>query len=233
MAQDKATQYAVYQRLLKSNKHPILQQLSKKVKTNAKPNTFKVYFYLFLCKLFGLSFGLKLMHKDPSINKIQEERAIYTGAIVLGLNDALVELTGALAGLTLALQQTKVIAITGFITGCAAALSMAASEYLSAKEEISQNKKKKPLKSARYTGLTYLITVFFLITPYFLFSNVYVALAIMLCTSIFIIYLYTLYVSTIHNLNKGKKFLEMATISLTIALISFGIGFLLKKFNSI
>ena len=59
----------------------------------------------------------------------------YTGSIVLGLNDALVELTGALAGLTLALQDTKLIALTGSITGIAAALSMGASEYLSTKSE--------------------------------------------------------------------------------------------------
>ena len=55
--------------------------------------------------------------------------------VVLGLNDALVELTGVLAGLTLALRETRLIAMAGLITGIAASLSMAASEYLSTKTE--------------------------------------------------------------------------------------------------
>ena len=55
--------------------------------------------------------------------------------MVLGLNDALVELTGALAGFTLAFRNTCLIAMAGFITGIAASLSMAASEYLSTKSE--------------------------------------------------------------------------------------------------
>ena len=62
---------------------------------------------------------------------IEEEHLNYIGSMVLGMNDALVELTGTLAGLTFALQNTRLIALTGFITGIAASFSMAASEYLS------------------------------------------------------------------------------------------------------
>ena len=40
--------------------------------------------------------------------------------MVLDLNDALVELTGALAGRTLALENTKLISLTSLITGVAA-----------------------------------------------------------------------------------------------------------------
>ena len=66
---------------------------------------------------------------------IREKQLDYVGSIVLGLNDALVELTGALAGLTLALQNTRLIAIAGLITAIAASFSMAASEYLSNKSD--------------------------------------------------------------------------------------------------
>ena len=47
--------------------------------------------------------------------------------MVLGLNDALVELTGTIAGLTFVLTNTTLIAMAGIITGIAATLSMAAS----------------------------------------------------------------------------------------------------------
>ena len=40
-------------------------------------------------------------HEQELIDLIDEERLRYVGSIVLGLNDALVELTGALAGLHL------------------------------------------------------------------------------------------------------------------------------------
>lgn len=62
---------------------------------------------------------------------IKEEKIGYVGSMVLGLNDALVELTGVLAGLTFTLQNTRLIGTAGLITGVAAALSMASSEYLS------------------------------------------------------------------------------------------------------
>ena len=83
----------------------------------------------------------------------------YTGSIVLGLNDALVELTGALAGLTLALQNAQIIAVAGLISGIAASLSMAASEYLS----IRADGRSHALYSAFYTGVAYMMTVLFLI----------------------------------------------------------------------
>lgn len=74
-------------------------------------------------------------HEQRLIALINEERLEYMGSVVLGLNDALVEFTGALAGFTLALSDSKLIALTGSITGIAAALSMASSEYLSTKSE--------------------------------------------------------------------------------------------------
>ena len=66
-------------------------------------------------------------HEAALIELIDEERLRYISSMVLGLNDALVELTGALAGFTFALGNTTTIAMAGFITGSAATLSMAAS----------------------------------------------------------------------------------------------------------
>ena len=51
------------------------------------------------------------------MNMIDEERLRYVGSMVLGLNDALVEFTGALAGYTFSLQNTRMVAMTGLIMG--------------------------------------------------------------------------------------------------------------------
>ena len=47
----------------------------------------------------------------------------------------MLEFTGALAGYTFALQNTRLVAVTGLITGVAASLSIATSKYLSTKSE--------------------------------------------------------------------------------------------------
>ncbi len=105
-------------------------------------------------------------HENQLIDMLDEERLQYAGSVVLGLNDALVELTGALAGLTLALQNVKLIALSGLITGIAASLSMAASEYLSTRSEKTS---KQPVRAAIYTGIAYIITVTLLILALFAF----------------------------------------------------------------
>ncbi len=69
-------------------------------------------------------------HEQELYSMLDEERLHYVGAMVLGLNDALVELTGAIAGVTFALANTRLVAMTGIITGISATLSMAASNYL-------------------------------------------------------------------------------------------------------
>lgn len=219
------------------------------------PNWLSVWFYVLLGRLFGLTFAIKLMeqgeekaqrryesvresladietilheeveHEEALIAMLDEEHLRYTGSIVLGLNDALVELTGALAGLTFALQNTRLIAMTGTVTGIAAALSMAASEYLSTGAEEGE---REPLKAALYTGIAYIATVLALILPYLLFTHYGVCLAITLAIAILIIAFFNYYISVARGAPFRRRFFEMAALSLSVAAVSFGIGFLLR-----
>lgn len=223
---------------------------------DVKPNNFKVNFYYWIARLFGLTFGIKLMEKSEEkaqadyrihlaslpeidrvlheeevheaklLNMIDEESLKYAGSIVLGLNDALVELTGALAGLTFAFQKTSVIALAGLITGISASFSMAASEYLSTKAEAGEQ---NPTKSAIYTGIAYIITVILLILPFLLLSNYVVALLVTLATAIVIIAVFNYYIAIAKDLPFTKRFFEMAVISLGVAFFSFLIGNLIRR----
>jgi VIT1/CCC1 family predicted Fe2+/Mn2+ transporter len=224
------------------------------------PRKWTIFKYALINQLLGFTFAIKLMekgeasaqknyreildelgispaiiddendHEQELIGMLDEERLRYIGSIVLGLNDALVELTGALAGLTLALQNTKLIALTGSITGLAAALSMAVSEYLSTKSEPhGQN----PLKASIYTGSAYVMTVLLLIAPYLIFSNFYICLAVALGTGILIIAAFNYYISVAQEMPFKKRFVEMAGLSLAVAAISFMIGWVLRKFIGI
>ena len=225
-------------------------------KNDLKPNKFKIYLYLFLTKIFGFTFVLKLMEKGedkaienyikvinnyPKINKIledekeheqkllntlDEERLNYIGSMVLGLSDALVELTGTLAGLTFAFQNTKLISISGLITGIAAALSMAGSEYLSTKAESSE---RNPLKSAIITGITYIITVLVLIFPYLITQNYILALFLALLFAVILVVIFNFYISVAKDFEFNKRFLEMTIIIFSVSFISFLIGIFIKK----
>jgi VIT1/CCC1 family predicted Fe2+/Mn2+ transporter len=169
-------------------------------------------------------------HEHKLLEMLDEERLHYVGSVVLGLNDALVELTGALAGYTLALQSTKLIALTGLITGIAAALSMAASEYLSTRAEKSS---KHPVRAAVYTGIAYILTVALLIAPYLIFENYFLDLAIALVSAVLVIAAFNYYISVAKGESFRARFLEMAGLSLAVAGFSFLIGYLIRVFLGI
>jgi len=266
------TEYHIYSKLssLIKNKHNsrVLKQIAGDERrhhdeleaftgTNKKPDILKVYFYIFISIIFGITFGIKLMekgekgaeklyrelgksiedfrrisreedkHEKELIGIIEEERLQFVGSMVLGLNDALVELTGTLAGLTFALKDTRLIALAGLITGVAASLSMAASEYLSSRAEQESS---RALKSSLYTGGAYVITVACLVLPYLIFSSYLVSLVFTIVAAILIILVFNFYVSVAKDLPFKERFLEMAGISLGVAVISFIIGYLIRLF---
>jgi VIT1/CCC1 family predicted Fe2+/Mn2+ transporter len=235
------------------------QYWRKENKKDFKPNYFKIYFYLILAKIFGLSFSLKLMegdekraqkiydflskkykvaskikqdeinHEKKLINILKDKRLTYASSIVLGLNDALVELSGTLVGLSFAFNDNEVIGITGLIMGIAAALSMSASGYLSSLEEKDLIKEINPKIAAIYTGVAYILTVIVLVLPYFIFKNTYTSLICMLFSTILIIAGYTYYISIAKEISFRKKFFMMSVISLGVSFISFLIGIFVKK----
>lgn len=175
----------------------------------------------------------KIMHDEEAhehalIDLLDEERLKYVGSMVLGLSDALVELTGTLAGLTFALQNTRLVALSGLITGVSATLSMASSEYLSAKSEGRND----ALKSCSYTGIAYCITVALMVLPYLLLpaSAYAAALAIMLTVVVLEIAAFSYFISVTQGLSFRSRFVEMAGISLGVAVLAFLIGLLAKEF---
>lgn len=269
------TEYHVYRRLAdslpESHNRSVLIRISEDEKRHygiwkrhtgrdTSPDRLKIWRYYLISKIFGLTFGVKLMergeenaqdhyrsivsevpeaeqvaadedaHEADLLRMIDEERLKYVGSIVLGLNDALVELTGALSGLTLALQNTRLVASAGLITGIAAALSMAASEYISTKSEDGE---KDPVKAAVYTGIAYLLTVLFLIVPYLLFDHLFVCLGLTLLHAVIVIFIFTFYVSVAQEIPFKRRFIEMAGLSLGVAFFSFFLGFAVRKFMNI
>lgn len=218
-------------------------------------NRWNIIKYFWIARIFGLTFGLKLMerneeqaqinyreigkeipeaikisneeneHEKELLSLIEEDKLKYIGSIVLGLNDALVEILGTLAGLTFALQNNRLVALAGIIAGIAGALSMSSSEYLSNK---SEGKTEGAIKSAIFTGVAYIFAVFFLVTPFLLLHSPWMSLAWAVFNSIFIVFLFSYYISVANDQPFKKRFGEMVMLSTVVGLISFGLGYLAR-----
>jgi len=234
-----------------------------KEKTNEDVNysIIRVQFHVLTAIFLGLTFSLKLMekieqnaaaeyrdlgyddiakeedeHEKELLSLLEEDALNYLSSIILGLSDALVELTGALAGLTLAFQELRIVALAGLVTGISASFSMAASEFLATKEE---NENRSPIKAALFTGLSYIVTVLLLVTPYLLLDsdNQVIfglephlqALIITFIIGLFIIALFNFYVSVAQDKSFTGKFIEMGLILLVVTFISFIIGLVLRE----
>ena len=267
---EEITEYHIYNKLAEQTKDAENQKVLKQIAADelkhykmwaaytnkeVSPSYWEIKKYYWISRIFGLTFGLKLMekgeekaqinydliasevpeakevsddenkHEKELLELIEEEHLKYMGSIVLGLNDALVEILGTLAGLTFALQNTKLVALAGIVTGIAGALSMSSSEYLSNKAE---GKEDLAIKSSVFTGIAYVIAVVFLVAPFLIFTSPFVALLVALFDSILIVFLFTYYISVANDQPFRKRFTEMVVLSTVVGLISFGLGYLVR-----
>lgn len=222
---------------------------------DVKPNRLKVWFYYLVSLAFGVTFSLKFMeraerrdyiiyselsetlpetlaiardeirHEKQLLDLIDDERLNYSSDIVRGMNVAIVEITGALAGLTFAFQNKELVVGTVIIIGIIMSLSVMSTEYLAAKAAFHIT---SPLKSLVYAGIANIFTIFILLLPYFLFRNIYVSLAVTIGAAVIIIYVFAFYIAVVRGISIKKRFLGMALISLGITALAFGIGLLAR-----
>lgn len=226
-----------------------------------KAQTFVVFWYTLLVKILGVSFALKSLEKREAgaeefykelfeiypeakniyeqeeaheyqlINMLNDTKLVYAGAVVLGMNDALVELTGTLSGIAFAFEKTLVVGITGLIMGIAASLSMAGSAFLEANE--NPDEQIKPFVYSLYTGVSYILTTLFLVVPFFLFHTMSYALVMMFIFALVAILSYNFYISVAKDLDFMTRVLQMSAITFGVAVISFFIGYIVRNYFGI
>ena len=226
-----------------------------------KAQKFVIWWFIFLVKVFGTSFALKSLekreegseefykelfeiypesqqiykqeveHEFELIERLYDKMLLYAGAIVLGMNDALVELTGTLSGIALAFDKSLTVGLTGLIMGIAASLSMAGSAYFEAKENPSDDI--NPLIYSLYTGVSYILTTTILVAPFFIFETIAYSLIMMFTSAFLAIISYNFYISVAKDLSFSKRVIQMSAITFGVALISFGIGYAVKYYFGI
>ncbi len=241
-----------------------VELLADKTGKKVSANSLKVFWFLMMERLFGFTFVIKSMerseagaveaylaaglddiaadeerHEAALVDLLDEKRLQYAGSMVLGMSDALIEITGVLAGLTFAFQDLSMVALAGLVTGVAASFSMGASEFLSVRTDGGD----APLRAAFWTWISYLLTVSLLIAPFLLLGvddplrfglEPHIqALVGTLLVGLLIVAGFTHYVTVVQDLSFRSRFLEMVAILGGVSLISYGIGLGLRAWLTV
>jgi VIT1/CCC1 family predicted Fe2+/Mn2+ transporter len=162
----------------------------------------------------------EIEHENFWMNQMKDETTRYLGFIILGLADAIIEITGVHAGFLGVTASTIIAGIAGLVVGVSASLAMASAAYLQAKQDEGSN----PRISAIYTGVFYILAVVALATPYFMTHDMLVAFLSSLVIAVMLIGFFNFYSSVIFERKFAKEFLTSMTIILVTASISFIVG---------
>ena len=159
-------------------------------------------------------------HEQELVEQFDEPQIKYISFIVLGLGDALVEISGIHAGSLGIYHSTELAGFAGIIAGAAASIAMASAAYAQAKTGF----KGSAGLSATYTGLSYFVTAVILATPYFLTGIMLTALLASVVAGVVLIAFTSFYSSVIAGGVFRKDFTEVTSIMIgaTIALYLLG-----------
>jgi VIT1/CCC1 family predicted Fe2+/Mn2+ transporter len=162
-------------------------------------------------------------HENSLMSQIDEAVVKYMSFIVLGLADAIVEITGVHAGFLGVTSSTLVAGIAGLVVGFSAAISMASAAYLQAKHDFERN----PVSSALVTGLSYIGAVVVLAAPYFATHRMLLAFTASITLAITLIAIFTFYGSVVFDKKFLREFIESTGLMLGTAFAAYFFGELL------
>jgi VIT1/CCC1 family predicted Fe2+/Mn2+ transporter len=162
----------------------------------------------------------EIEHENFWMNQIKDETTRYLGFIILGLADAIIEITGVHAGFLGVTASTIIAGIAGLVVGVSASLAMASAAYLQAKQSEGSN----PRISAIYTGIFYILAAAALAAPYFMTHDMLLAFSSSLIIAIMLIGFFNFYSSVIFERKFAKEFLTSTIIILVTAAAAFIVG---------
>jgi VIT1/CCC1 family predicted Fe2+/Mn2+ transporter len=162
----------------------------------------------------------EIEHEKAFAKKVESSAVRYISFVVLGLADALVEISGIHAGWLGLFQKTEIAGLAGVIAGGAASLAMASAAFAQAKQGFTGSAR----LSAIYTGISYFVTAIILATPYFLTPNMILALGTSLTLAVTILAITTWYSIVIQQKPFMKDFVEILTILFATTIVVFVLG---------
>lgn len=151
----------------------------------------------------------------------------YTGAVVLGMHDAIVSLTGLIAGLAFAIPSRTTIVLTAIISSVVAALSMGAANYLALHTQNHAHRHRgrdNSFTAALYTGITYMLTCALLVLPIMFIRARLYALLTTFAVAVAIIFVFNLVICKIQHRSFLHGFSEMLAICGSVSIVAYLIG---------
>lgn len=164
-------------------------------------------------------------HEKAFAMKVESSAVAYISFVVLGLADALVEISGIHAGWLGLFEKTEIAGLAGVIAGGAASLAMASAAFAQAKQG---GFKGSARLSASYTGISYFVTAVILATPYFLTRSMPLALGGSLTLAVVILAVTTWYSVVIQQKTFARDFVEILAILFATTIIVFALGYIVS-----
>ncbi|MDA4131122.1 MAG: VIT1/CCC1 family protein [Thaumarchaeota archaeon] len=160
-------------------------------------------------------------HENTFMDQMQGPYLKYISFIILGLADAIVEISGIHAGSLGIYHSTELTGLAGIVAGAAASIAMASAAYAQAKQGFQGSAS----VSAIFTGVSYFINAIVLASPYFFTKSQSVAITVSIFLAILIIAFVSYYNSVVSQSHFVRDFAELAGITLgaTAALFFFGL----------
>jgi vacuolar iron transporter family protein len=166
--------------------------------------------------------------ENPLKDNILKYSAVLNNirSIVLGMNDGLVEILGAVSGFAVALRQPLIVVVAGSIVAIAGTLSMAGGSYLSIEYEKSLYKKKNESSTAAalYTGIAYIIGSAFPLIPFIFGLTGYYAIALSVIVTAIVLTFASTLISVVSDTSISQRIIRTLLISLGIVAVSIALG---------
>lgn len=163
-------------------------------------------------------------HEKAFAMKVESSAVSYISFVVLGLADALVEISGIHAGWLGLFAKTEIAGLAGIIAGGAASLAMASAAFAQAKQGFQGSAR----LSAAYTGISYFVTAVILATPYFLTSTMALALGFSLTLAVIILAVTTWYSTVIQEKPFFRDFVVILLILFATTIVVFSLGYVVS-----
>jgi len=164
-------------------------------------------------------------HENTFMEQMQGRYLKYISFIILGLADAIVEISGIHAGSLGIYHSTEITGLAGIVAGAAASIAMASAAYAQAKQGFQGS----ATISALFTGVSYFINAIILAAPYFVTGSQIVAISTSVVLAVFIIAFISYYNSVVSQSHFLRDFGELAGIMLGASAALFLFGLLIRS----
>jgi vacuolar iron transporter family protein len=164
-------------------------------------------------------------HENTWMEQMQGRYLKYISFIILGLADAIVEISGIHAGSLGIYHSTEITGLAGIVAGASASIAMASAAYAQAKQGFQGS----PVISALFTGISYFLNAIVLAAPYFFTDSQGVAITTSIILAILIIAFVSYYNSVVSQSHFLRDFSELAGIMLGASAALFLFGLLIRS----